>query len=260
MARWPPLSDKRGETKWGSRPRFIISKLPPFLFLLFVFAHENSFDLSYLSLMMFFVSLNGFANKNAAIPNFNLVNQQSLDKILKAKVFVHTDGQLRATHLILDYIPISKSFQVPKCFINAKDPRLHRISIAAPSFLISDPILEGTLVTNPIPEGIPKEALPSWHTAEEATSSHPAITKEEEEKEEEVVEVSDSEDQFNVFNQPLSLEVSPGDLGFSSPAQSNHYQEATNTSDEMGIQRKQRSTLQELLESQPEGHAPGKVA
>ena len=171
-------------------------------------------------------------------------------------MFVHTDGQLRAAHLILDYIPISKSFQVPKCFINTKDPRLHRISIAAPSFLISDPILEGTLVTNPIPKGIPKEALPSQHTAEEATSSHPAITKEEEE----VVEVSDSEDQINVFNQPLSPEVSLGDLGFSSPAQSNHYQEATNTSDEMGIQRKQRSTLQELLESQPEGHAPGKVA
>ena len=89
-----------------------------------------------------------------------------------------------------------------------------------------------------IPKGIPKEALPSQHTAEKATSSHPAITKEEEEKEEEVVEVSDSEDQFNNFNQPLSPEVSLGDLGFSSPAQSNHYQEAANTSDEMGIQRK----------------------
>ena len=45
--------------------------------------------------MIFFVLSNGFTNKNAAIPNFSLVNQASLDKILKAKVFVHTDGQLR---------------------------------------------------------------------------------------------------------------------------------------------------------------------
>ena len=88
---------------------------------------------------MFFVFSNGFADKNATIPNFNLVNRQSLDKILKAEVFVHTDGQLRAAHLILDYIPISKSFQAPKCVIKARDPRLHWISVAAPNFLLTGP-------------------------------------------------------------------------------------------------------------------------
>ena len=40
----------------------------------------------------FLVSLNGFANKNTAIPNFNLMSQPSLDKILKAEVFIHTDS------------------------------------------------------------------------------------------------------------------------------------------------------------------------
>ena len=77
MERWPPLSNKRGETRWGSRSRFIISKLPHFLFLLFVFIHENPFDLSYPLLMIFFfflVSLDGLADKNVAIPNFSLVN------------------------------------------------------------------------------------------------------------------------------------------------------------------------------------------
>ena len=59
---------------------------------------------------IFFVFPNGFANRNVVIPNFSLMNQASLDKILKAKVFVHTDGQLRATYLILDYISISKAF------------------------------------------------------------------------------------------------------------------------------------------------------
>ena len=114
----------------------------------------------YSLLMKFFVSPNGFADRNATIPNFNLVNQPSFDKILKAEVFIHTDGQLRAAHLILDYILISKSFQAPKCIIKAKDPHLHRISVAAPGFLTTGPIPKGTLTTNPIPEGIPKVALP----------------------------------------------------------------------------------------------------
>ena len=92
VVRWPPLSNERGDTRWGSRSRFIISKLPLFLFLLFVFAHEISFDLLYFFLLMFFISHNGFAGKNAAIPNFNLINQLSLDKFLKARVFVHTNS------------------------------------------------------------------------------------------------------------------------------------------------------------------------
>ena len=60
-----------------------------------MFVYEISFDLHYSLLMTFFVSPNGFADRNAAIPNFNLMNQPSLDKILKAKVFIHTDSQLR---------------------------------------------------------------------------------------------------------------------------------------------------------------------
>ena len=74
------------------------------------------------------------------MPNFSFMNQPSLDKILKAKVFVHTDGQLRAAHMILDYVLISKSFLVPKCVIKARDPRLQRISVATPGFLIAGPI------------------------------------------------------------------------------------------------------------------------
>ena len=157
------------------------------------------------------------------------------------------------------HISISKCYQAPKCIIKAKDPCLHRISIVAPVFLISNPIPKGTLTTNLIPEGIPKVALPPLYTAKGATSSHPAIRKEEEQKEEEVVEVSDSEDEFEVFNRSLSLEASTGDLGHSSPTQSNQNRRVIPIPDNMGIQRKQRSTLQELLESQPGENVPGKV-
>ena len=148
------------------------------------------------------------------------------------------------------HISISKCYQAPKCIIKAKDPCLHRISIAAPVFLISNPIPKGTLTTNLIPEGIPKVALPPLYTAKGATSSHPAIIKEEEKEEKEIVEVFDSEDEFDVFNQPLSSEASTGDLEWP----------FTPILDEMGIQLKSRSTLLELIESQPGRDTPKKVA
>ena len=168
--------------------------------------------------------------------NFNLINQESLDKILKAEIFVHSDGQLRAAHLILSYTPISKSFLAPKCVIKAKGPCLQRIIVAAPGFLITDPIPKGTLATGPIPEGIPKiEASSSCSIIEEKEK--------EQEKEGEIVEVSDSEDDFKVFYQLLSSNGLSGGLRQSSPLLSSFHQWTTPPSDDMGIQRKPRSTL-----------------
>ena len=61
---------------------------------------------------------------------------------------------------------------------------------------------------------------------------------EEEEEEEEVVELSDSSEDFGVFDQPIRSEE---DL------------------DKMGIQRKPQRSLMELIENQPKGkNAPGK--
>ena len=51
-----------------------------------------------------------FADKHSATLNFGLVNELDLTKILKAEIFVHTDGQLRAAYLILSYNPLPSSF------------------------------------------------------------------------------------------------------------------------------------------------------
>ena len=114
---------------------------------------------------------------------------------------------------------------------------MHQINVAALGFLTTGPLLEGILTTTPIQEGKPKVALPFQHVAkEEATSSQPSIK-----EREEIVEVSDtedSEDNFEVLNQPLSLEVSNGDLRSPSSAQLSHNQEAANTFGDMGIQHK----------------------
>jgi len=82
---------------------------------------------------------------------------------------------------------------------------LHQIRVAAPGFLTTDLI----------PEGVLEVTLPPQYTTGEATPSHPAIKEEEEkEEEEEVVDFSDSEDNFKVFNRPQSPEVLIGDFSY----------------------------------------------
>ena len=62
-----------------------------------------------------------------------------LETILKVEVFVkESDFQVRAAHKILGYDPIQKSFSALKYVIKAKDPRLHRITIAKHGFLLPE--------------------------------------------------------------------------------------------------------------------------
>ena len=106
------------------------------------------FDLCYLTFNDLF--LMPFADRRATEPNFNLVNKEGLDRILKAEVFVNEDNdELRAAHLILGITPISCAFQAPKCVIKAHNPRLCRISVVVEGFLLPEgtPIPEGTFST-----------------------------------------------------------------------------------------------------------------
>ena len=157
--------------------------------------------------------------------------------ILQSEVYVNeADGQLRAVHLILGYTPISRAFQVPRCMIKAKDPRLHRISVAYEGFVVPEgiPLPTSTPFTQPLPvatlsAGVPSP-LPILQEGEE-----------EEEKQEEkgFVDLTKSADKFEVFNQPSSPKNLPN---------------------EMGIQRKPQKSLLELIENQPGRGKPGKSA
>ena len=81
--------------------------------------------------------INGFADRRYTKPNLRFVNKASLDRLLKAEIYVNkADGQPRAAHLILGYTPLSFAFQAPKCVIRACDPRLHRISVAYEGFIV----------------------------------------------------------------------------------------------------------------------------
>ena len=132
-----------------------------------------------------------FANKHFNTPNLNLVNEPDLTRILQSEIFEHIDGQLQVAHLILEYKPISTSFQAPKYVIKVKDPWLYQINIAIMGFL-----------TCPLPEGTHQIELPSQRSAEEEATSSQLVPKETIK----VVEVLDSNEDFEAFDQPRSQE------------------------------------------------------
>ena len=70
---------------------------------------------------------------------------------------MNDDGQFRATHLILDYEPISRTFLDVGNSIRANDYRLARIDVSRPGFLTSHDLPP---VDHPIPQGIPLAAQP----------------------------------------------------------------------------------------------------
>ena len=153
----------------------------------------------------------GFANINSTTPLFHLVNRASLDRILQSEVYVNeADDQLRAAHLILGYTPISRVFQAPRCVIRAKDPRLYRISVAYEGFVVPEgiPLPRNTPLTQPLPVATLSAGVPS---------PSPILQVEEEEKEEQeeegFVDLTESTDDFEVFNQPSPPKNVPEEMG-----------------------------------------------
>ena len=76
-----------------------------------------------------------FADKGHVTPRLRLVNVPSLNKLLRSKIFISEDEQLRAIHLILDYEPLSRAYQDASQAIRAGDPRLACIDVSMPGFL-----------------------------------------------------------------------------------------------------------------------------
>ena len=96
-----------------------------------------------------------FAEKRHVAPNLNFVNIAGLNKLLRAKVFMSEDRQLRVVHLILNFKPLSDKFQDVGHAIRAGDPRLAQIDVSVLEFLARDDI-------------VPVE-LPSCHSPRKAT-------------------------------------------------------------------------------------------
>ena len=189
-------------TRWECNHRFIIFGLHIRVFSLFLF-----FVLSLSILIPNDASFrfNDFADRRSTKPKLGLVNKASLDKVLKAEIYVNeADGQLRAAHLILSYTPISFAFQAPKCVIRARDPWLQRISVAYKGFVV----LEG--IPLPKDETCTKPLFVAAVSIGASSSQH-ALR--EEEEEEEVVQLLDSSEDLGVFDQPIQSEEDFEEMG-----------------------------------------------
>ena len=142
-----------------------------------------------------------------------------------------SNSQLRAAHLILEYTPISRAFQASKSVIKAKDHRFHRISVAYKGFVVPEgiPLPKNTVFPQPL-------LVATLSTG--APSPSPILQEGEEEQEERgFVDLTESVDDFEVFDQPSSPKSLP---------------------EEMGIQRKPQKSMMELIENKPGKGGPGK--
>ena len=106
------------------------------------------------------------------------------------------DNQIRAAHKILGYDPIQKSFSAPKYVIRAKNPRLHRITVAEHGFLLP----KGSSAQG----GAMLVGSSSSHQAAEAKGVRA-------ESKEQVTELGQSEDDFGVFDQVNLFKDPSGD-------------------------------------------------
>ena len=77
------------------------------------------------------------ADKQHTTPRLSLVNVQALNFLLRSEIYVSTDGQLRSAPLILDYVPLTRALVEPGQAIRAGSPRLARIDVSIPGFLVS---------------------------------------------------------------------------------------------------------------------------
>ena len=85
-------------------------------------------------------SLDVFADKNHVTLRLSFVNVLGHNKVLRSEIFISEDRQLRAAHLILEYEPLSHSFQDASQAIKAGDPKLNHIDVSKLGFLaLRDP-------------------------------------------------------------------------------------------------------------------------
>ena len=119
----------------------------------------------------------------------------------------------------------------------ARDPRLHRISVAYEGFIVPKDISLPQYTSRTEPLFVAKASTGTSSSQPTFRVEEIGEREEEEEGEEEAIELFDSSDDFGIFDQSIHSGEDP---------------------DEMGIQRKPQRNLLELMEGQPGKGAPAK--
>ena len=140
-----------------------------------------------------------FADKTHIALRLNLVNVPGLNKLLRSEVFISEDKQLRAVHLILDYKPLSRTYQDAGQAIRAGDPRLACIDVSVPGFLAwTDlPLVELPLQRSPREVAALKEEIASPRLSFEAEINRFHFEEGEEEQVKPIIHLLDSEEELD---------------------------------------------------------------
>ena len=133
------------------------------------------------------------------------MNVTALNYLLRSQIFVNNNRQLQATHLILDYEPISRTFLDIDNSIRANDYRLAYIDVSRPGFLAPHDLPP---VDHPIPQGIPLavqplQQVPFAQSVVEEGAASSSLLEEEIDKfrfEEEAIVISEAEEETDEYS------------------------------------------------------------
>ena len=102
------------------------------------------------------------AGRRLVAPRPSHTNIAASNYMLRSKIFMSKDRQLQAVHLILDFEPISKTFQEISHAIKARDPWINRIDVSRSDFLARDnlPPVRLSIHQIPPPFVIPLQQVP----------------------------------------------------------------------------------------------------
>ena len=141
-----------------------------------------------------------FVDKDHVSPKLSHTNIQALNYLLRSEIFVSEDGQLQAAPLILNYKPLSRTFQDIGQAIKSESSRLACIDVSKPGYLARRdfPLVSWPVLQNPLPVALPllqappdvvaipaeavassrlslKEEIDKFHFEEEKSSRAPLI-------------------------------------------------------------------------------------
>ena len=101
-------------------------------------------------------------DKRHVAPRLSLTNIAALNYLLRSEIFMSEDQQLLAIHLILDFEPISKTFQEIGHAIRVGVAQINCIDVSRPDFLARDDLPSVKLPIQQIPPPliIPLQQVP----------------------------------------------------------------------------------------------------
>ena len=78
-----------------------------------------------------------FSDKQAFKKKKQSINSMDLNRLLRSPIYQHSNGQLRAAYLILNYSPVYRSFQALGKAITTRHPLLPYIDIHCKGYILS---------------------------------------------------------------------------------------------------------------------------